>query len=85
MNKLTIIKGRFQLILFKKGGEQVKMNMEGLTDEGIKIIWDSVAIPSNCESAMLYGFHELDFPVFEKKSFQSATNTFVIMHVCYDV
>jgi hypothetical protein len=61
------------------------MNMEGLTDEAIKIIWDGVAIPSKCDSALLYGFHKLDFPIFEKESHQSPTNSFIITHVNFDV
>ena len=79
MNKLTIIEGKYLLVLFQTGKDQVRMNMEGLTDEGIKVIWDSVVTPERCDSAILYGFHKLDFPIFEKEGFKSATNDFIIM------
>lgn len=85
MNRLTIIQGKYRLVLFKTGKEQVSMNMEGLTDEGIKIVWDSVVTPDRCDSAILYGFHKLDFPIFEKQGYQSSVNDFLIMHVSYDV
>lgn len=80
MNKLTIIQGKYRLVLFNTGKEQISMNMEGLTDEGIKVIWDSVVTPDRCDSAILYGFHKLDFPIFEKEGYQSSVNDFLIMH-----
>ena len=79
MKQLKIIEGKYKLVLFQTGKEQVRMNMEGLTDDGIKIIWDNVVKPENCDSAILYGFHKLDFPIFERKDFQSATSDFIIM------
>lgn len=85
MNKLTIIQGKYRLVLFKKGQDQVCMNMEGLTDEGIKIVWDSVVTSERCDSALLYGFHKVDFPIFEKQGYQSSVNDFIIMHTNFDV
>lgn len=80
MNKLTIIEGKFTLILFKKDESNVQMNFENMNDENVKMIWDNLVNASNCESAMLYGYHKLDFPIFEKEGYQSATNSFVITH-----